>query len=146
MLLGVFNIELDWDLIVTLNLDSARLNLKIGIMFSVIFCYYKICCEKLSLHKSYPSKCYLFSPVAFPLPPDMGVMLTLVTDITLEDIMWEEIIGGSVVESTVAELIDPREDGEDPRKVVEEIRGEDLCEVREDPREDPRPESIGVGD
>ena len=56
----------------------------------------------------------------------MGVMLTLVTDITLEDIMWEDIRGGSVVESTVAELMDPREDGEDPRKVVEEIRGEDL--------------------
>ena len=48
------------------------------------------------------------------LPPDLGVMLTLVTDITLEDIMWEEIRGGSVVESTVAELMDPREDSEDP--------------------------------
>ena len=48
------------------------------------------------------------------LPPDMGVMLTLVTDITLEDIMWEEIRGGSVVDSTVAELMDPREDSEDP--------------------------------
>lgn len=72
----------------------------------------------------------------------MGVMLTLVTDITLEDIMWEDIRGGSVVESTVAELMDPREDGEDPREVGEEIRGEDPREVRggkvlgEDPLED----------
>ena len=75
----------------------------------------------------------------------MGVMLTLVTDITLEDIMWEDIRGGSVVESTVAELMDPREDGEDPREVGEEIRGEDPREVRgakglkvwgEDPCED----------
>ena len=53
----------------------------------------------------------LLSPT---LPPDLGVMLTLVTDITFEDIMWEEIRGGRVVESTVAELMDPREDREDP--------------------------------
>ena len=53
----------------------------------------------------------------------------------LEDIMGEDIRGGSVVESTVAELMDPREDGEDPREVGEEIRGEDPDEDAEDPME-----------
>ena len=83
----------------------------------------------------YESCHYINLAFPLPLPPDIGVMLTLVTDITLEDIMWEDIMwedirGGSVVESTVAELMDPREDGEDPREVGEEIRGGDPREVR----------------
>ena len=41
-------------------------------------------------------------PGFFFFPPDIGVILGLVTDITLDDIMCEEIRGGGVVDSPVA--------------------------------------------
>ena len=80
----------------------------------------------------------------------MGVILGLVTDITLDDIMWEEIRGGGVVDSPVAVAMlmdtqggeDPGEDGaedlggdgEDTGEDGEDP-GEDGEELREDPRE-----------
>ena len=87
----------------------------------------------------------------------MGVILGLVTDMTwpLDDIMWEEIRGGSVVDSPVAvamlmdtqggedhweDRLDPREDGaEDPGEDgAEDLGGdgEDTGEDGEDPGED----------
>ena len=68
----------------------------------------------------------------------MGVILGLVTDMTwpLDDIMWEEIRGGGVVDSpvAVAMLIDtqggeePGEDGLDPTEDGAEDPGEDGAE------------------
>ena len=80
----------------------------------------------------------------------MGVILGLVTDMTwlLDDIMWEEIRGGSVVDSPVAVAMlmdtqggeDPGEDGEDLGGDGEDTGedGEDPGEDGEDLREDPR--------